>query len=481
MEVELFLAGVTLILGLVMGRRALIGAVDLGLHDICLVVTSVFFGAGVFLAWLNSEGEIPKLPGDIAVATYLTIWTFQIGLAFVGAATRGADRRRPVRPMTMVRIARIACLSRSMRGLTVLLVLWISILAFRVWCGVKYGFWASGSATQEVIFGLGYRIFIGVTLADFFDRALIFWAAVRLWSGASLRERLLSIAIIGTGLFYHFSKGRRELLGMLVVMALGYIVAFRKVTLKAAIAVAIIAPVLYYVIFPIFCFARFQTAHRPKYEQTENALQSWVEAVGESLGEERSFRNEIYKDNLSVRPLIHRFIGEIIANERDVPLLYGSATKNAILMNVPSVLWRGKRAMPGTEALVMTYYGMGEVDGSITPVALGVADFGLMGGLFAGLALGGFFSLIQLIASKHAWKYPLLSLGVMGMVLSIVLRFEEEPSGYIGILRQYVIILVPIWLWSHLRPFRLRMVQMPPPPEPESEPEPEPLPCPPAS
>jgi hypothetical protein len=235
-----------------------------------------------------------------------------------------------------------------------------------------------------------------------------------------------------------FLSGRRWLVEWLMFMAMGYFCSGRRLNWRMIVVGGVVLGFVFLFFFPLFLNIRY--LYQAGIAADENAILRFFSVLMQALSIDRETANALTAENLSDRPLIHRFICEILAGQRGHPLMMGEALLSTILWAIPSALLTSKLDLLQAEQFIQDWYGMPLVDTSITWPAVGCADFGIAGGFIVGLLVGLILLATQWLSMRLRRGFPFLAMCLLGGMMHLVFNVECDPTVYWLLFRNLMIL-----------------------------------------
>lgn len=431
---ELSLGTSLLVLCLFLSRRLFSSLGNVSLLELAILSYGLYFGITPWIAWLYAGGSLPSEEPQLLQDTYLTIALHVLGMSCLwwASAPQIATRNGSTRSRSTALQHLIPDLKRIPQS--AILIAYIAVLAVRVILAFQYGILFSGTVVEERVLAIPYYLAALSSLTEAISSGCLLWASTAFNHENGRQRRWLALIILSTEFVWSFIRGRRWLLTWFVFVWLGRIITGQKFKLKQTVLAVAGGVVLVSVIFPYFL------AVRNVYSDSPSAVDALKTAVIQAYYTGDSVEHR-YTENMSTRPLVSRFITRILDSQENRDPMMGDALISTFVWAIPTVVYSDKRERPQTEALIQQYYGIPVLDASISWPAVGVSDFGLMGGLLSGLCVGLFLILAQIIVLSVRQRQPLSTLLICGLLLNLILQAEINPTSYWLFFRDSMILI----------------------------------------
>lgn len=443
---ELGLGSSLVLLCLWLSRRTFTSLREISVFELAIFSNAVFFGIAPWVAWFYAQGNLPVEEPGLLQDTYLAIALYILGIWAAWRLVIAQEKTKSYQ--SRARSASLKNLLPDVRRIPLRLVFftYVATLVIRAILALHYGILFSGTATEERVLSVPYQLVILSSIAASLSQGCLLWSSVALSVHESRKARALASTILLIEFVWAFLRGRRWLLNWLIFVALGSLVMGQRVRFKQIVLAVLGMAFLISVVFPYFI------AVRNVYSEDASALDSLTAAVSVAYYAEDAAADR-YADNMSTRPLIRRFITRVLDGQEAREPLMGDGLLSTIIWAIPSLVYADKVNTPQTEVLIQQYYGMRVFDTSISWAAVGVSDFGVSGGLVAGLCVGLYLFFFQKLILKTKRLNPFLTFILLGSLISIVLQAEIDPTAYWILLRDcMMLIILASSLISLLRP-----------------------------
>jgi hypothetical protein len=150
-----------------------------------------------------------------------------------------------------------------------------------------------------------------------------------------------------------------------------------------------------------------------------------------------------YSKNMSMRPLfLRRFICRICEGLDNKSPMMGRALLRSFEYVIPSAVFPNKTTRSPPEQMIQEHFGYPLKDTAITWPATGCADFGIPGGLIAGMIVGLWIAFIGLSSKALLSRHPMLSLTLTGGMMACLIQAESSLIQYWELCRNVLMLLV---------------------------------------
>jgi hypothetical protein len=313
-------------------------------------------------------------------------------------------------------------------------LLWIA----RIHRGIVHDIWFSG-VNEEAFFDIPYYWVVVYTLSFTVGYACFLWSVRAFWDETSSWVRLTAGCLIVLEFGWLFLSGRRCLIEWMMFVAVGYLASGRRLDWRMILVGALGLGLVYSFFFPLFVNIRY--LYQGGYSADENAIMRFMDLLMQAMTFDSGEVRFLVDENMAERPLIHRFICEILQGQRIQPLMMGEALYSTFLWAIPSGLLANKHDLLETEQFIQSWYGMPLEDTSTTWPALGCADFGIGGGFIAGLLVGLIVIIAQWLATRLR-RDPFIALCLVGGMMDLAFQVECDPMANWTLFRNILL----LWL-----------------------------------
>ncbi|HEY1343141.1 MAG TPA: hypothetical protein VGF59_37130 [Bryobacteraceae bacterium] len=427
-------------------RHLLRFPIQMSLFDICIGGTAFFAGSGPWLGFIYGKGKLPVEDGVRLFVTFAIILTYIATLVLIGyMAHRGFSRsgHTSIKRADFT-IASLSAFYNKISPSFVLITL-CGVWALRIIIGAVYGQWASNGGTEEDgVEKLPYMFYVVYSLSSALASGCLLWSSRVFWMRPRSSGWGIALIILILELAWAFTIGRRPMFGWLVFVAVGYFSSGNTLQIKHVFVGAI-----FLFCFAIFLFPLFQRVRYYRYLpqiQSQNALSRYFTALEMALTNSDNYSEHHYHENMAERPLLHRFICRIKEKQETHEVMGGEAFWTSFVKVIPGVIMSNKIDMPVTEVRIQEWYGLPNSDMSNTWPATGCADFGLLGGVMAGLGMGGVIWLSELMARAAKRSIPFVSLCCVGTMIDVLYQFEIDPTASWVTLRALLLLTLGGWI-----------------------------------
>jgi hypothetical protein len=426
--VELCFAAVIVVLFGLQVRRMIRHPDDLGLVDVAILASCLVWGGSPILAAVTS----PQLWDRTEIAQ--GIWpAYGCVLLYLAAleVSRGRRKDGVPRPMKVVFDSLSEAVPMSL----------VAFCAAAAW-GVRlvmatgYGILLSGTASLDRNLSVPYP----VAAANFLSISLMYgvlcFCAVRV-----VRENSrLPWVLIGMEAIWQFLQGRRFLLSVILVVAIGFITVRRRFTLRHIVLAASFAAafVVAAVLFNNLRLIYFSGATGDAVLDLRMAVAGLVNADAGEVWEQG--QSDVGYRALGTR----KHISDLIAAQDRASPMWGEVFWISTLQTVPRVLLPSKLDQDSPELAMILHYGLPLTDASTTLASWGVADLGYFGAFIMGLVFGYSLRLAELVAVRFGRISPLVAFVWIGSYLWISTQVESDPTPFIGIARDATLVTLAL-------------------------------------
>ena len=409
--------------------------------DVSIWMTAVFFGAGPLVALFFSR-RLPAVDPAVMTWSYIVIYLFIIGL-FLADNLSLINPRAVRQPRSSVFRSTLAHCLRSVTKINTkqVFIYYILVWFFRLFLGIKYGIFFSGTASSERVTALPYTVVVINMILKVLSLGCLVWSCGMIWHRR--RRTPLPLGILILEFAWAFVKGRRWIFEIIVIMALVLRICNLHLKARYVYGAAVMLSFVLLWVYPTFIAIRVQYKYSDpddnaviRYAQTTKAV------ITDQLNESSDDSNtQLYQENMANRALTPiRFNCSILAAQEGRPLMWGRAIWSTAVWVIPSAIYPQKIEQPAPEQLVQSHYNFSQSDDASNWPAYGCADFGVMGGLFMGLLLGAVLRLIEKQIIPLTNSHPFVALCLMAGALNGAIFVEASPTSLWSMLRSTVIL-----------------------------------------
>jgi len=451
-KAELILSTTILILVVLGARRAFLAPAHTKSFDFALIFTGVFFGLGPWIAFIYGNWSFvhdnvhsPLEPVELLIKAYLVIALYILGIWVVGKIFLPLKKHGSILPFSEEHFT-----ITKFFGQYQTIIIWL----LRMTVALRYGILFSGTATRERVLSQPYYIVVLGSLARTLAVGCLVWSSASFWSDKRFFTKYAAVCVLLLELIWMFLFGRRFILMWYVFIVFGFLSSWRRLNLKYLLILLLIFGFVFQFLFPFFLKFRFH------YYSIKQQQLNPVERIGKTAIE--AFRNDNdgpidsmynYSKNMSMRPLfLRRFICRICEGLDKKSPMMGRALLRSFEYVIPSAVFSNKTTLSPPEQMIQEHFGYPLKDTAITWPATGCADFGIPGGLIAGMIVGLWIAFIGLGAKAVLSRHPTLSLTLTGGMMVCLIQVESSLIQYWELCRNVLMLLV---IAEFLSAFRL--------------------------
>lgn len=316
-----------------------------------------------------------------------------------------------------------------------LIFLYVLVWSIRVYRGLVYGIFFSGSGDEDTILNQSYLAAIIFSYAEILSLALFFCAILIIDKNSS------KLIVIIEFMYLLISNGRRGVI--LAVAILFLVLLFRDKVKKLTIFLylILISLLMYYIITPFFLTLRNFVLSNKDESFVIGILRGLQETI-EYLIQDGGLVT-ITEENLSERPSALKFLLTIIEAINSNNYLLGQALSTMIQWTTPSVFV--DKPIYQVEQYIQTELGLSLIDDSISWYSVGYADAGLIGCFLSGLIL--FIILKMIILTTRNKSYLIKSIGFT-QIFFLLYNIEGDPFYVFVTLRNLLLLSLILKLIS---------------------------------
>ena len=461
-KAELILATGILILVVLGARRAFLAPARTKSFDFALFFAGVFFGLGPWIAFIYGNWSFvhdnvhsPLEPVELLIKAYLVIALYIFGIWIIGRIFLPLKKHGSILPFSEEHftITKFFGQYRMIKWQYVIVIV-VFIWLLRMTVALRYGILFSGTATRERVLSQPYYIVVLSSLARTLAVGCLVWSSASFWSDKRFFTKYVAACVLLLELLWMFLFGRRFILMWCVFVAFGYLSSWRRLNLKKLLLLLLIFGFVFQFLFPFFLKFRFHyySIKQQKLNPVERIGKTAIEAFGnDNDGPIDSMQN--YSKNMSMRPLfLRRFICRICEGLDKKSPMMGRALLRSFEYVIPSSVFPNKTTRSPPEQMIQEHFGYPLKDTAITWPATGCADFGIPGGLIAGMIVGLWIAFIGLSSKALLSRHPMLSLTLTGGMMVCLIQAESSLIQYWEFCRNVLILLV---IAEFLSAFRL--------------------------
>ncbi len=451
-KVELILATGILILVVLGARRAFLAPARTKSFDFALIFAGVFFGLGPWIAFIYGNWSFvhdnvsnPLEPVELLIKAYLVIALYILGIWIIGRIFLPLKKLAPVLPFSEEHftITKLFGQYRMIKWQYVIVIVGL-IWLLRMTVALRYGILFSGTATRERVLSQPYYIVVLGSLARTLAVGCLVWSSASFWSDKRFFTKYAAVCVLILELIWMFLFGRRLILMWYVFIVFGYLSSWRRLNLKYLLILLLIFGFVFQFLFPFFF--KFRLYYYYIKQQQLNFVEHIGKTAIEAFGNDNDGPIDImqkYSYNMSVRPLfLRKFICRICEGLDKKSPMMGRALLRSFEYVIPSAVFPNKTTRSPPEQMIQEHFGYPLEDTTITWPATGCADFGIQGGLIAGMIVGLWIVFIGLVSKAVLSRHPMLSLTLTGGMMFCLFQVESSPIQYWELCRNVLMLFV---------------------------------------
>jgi hypothetical protein len=465
-KAELILATTILILVVLGAKRAFLAPARTKSFDFALIVVGIFFGLGPWIAFIYGNWSFvhdnvhsPLEPVELLIKAYLVIALYIFGIWIIGKIVLPLKKHRSILPFSEEHftITKFFGQYQTIKWQYVIVIVGF-IWLLRMIVALRYGILFSGSATRERVLSQPYYIVVLSSLARTLAVGCLVWSSASFWSDKRFFAKYAAVCVLILELIWMFLFGRRFILMWYVFIVFGFLSSWRRINRKYLLILLLIFGFVFQFLFPFFLKVRYHyysSIKQRRLNPIKHVGKAAIEASGSNNDATRGSMHN-FRKNMSMRPLfLRRFICRICEGLDKKSPMMGRALLRSFEYMIPSAIFPSKTTRLPPEQLIQEHFGFPLGDTAITWPATGCADFGIPGGLIAGLIVGLWIAFIGLGAKAVLSRHPILSLTLIGGMMVHLIQVESSPIQYWELCRNVLMLLV---MAEFLSAFRLLYV-----------------------
>ena len=412
-------------------------------QDIHLLMFYFWMGGTVFVAYSFTNYGLPLFSEATVTKAYISIWLYIIGI-LITKLLNGSSRVMQINGSADVKVNSMTYAALNIGSIpiklilgTLTLVIFTNITSFFV-----YGVGFYGAGTNEKLLLVPYPIMIVQLITNLgLVPTLFFWAWCIVFVGAPGRS--LAIFIIIESFFFHLiALSRAQLIFDATLVCLAYTLTARRISLKAVAGWASVGLVIYLVVIPVLFGIRFagqSITNTGGFQHLVDSVDAWISGRFDYAAESAT------KTNLASRTLIMSFNYSVVDGLETHSPMFGAALWSSIVAVIPRVFYFGAtKVMYSSEGAIEIYFTGRNIDTSESWSVLGLADFGMIGGLCIGLIFGTCQAIGQrLIFATSQWS-PFFAICIIGEYFNSLISIEQAPEALWGSWRDLSLIFLTL-------------------------------------
>ena len=318
--------------------------------------------------------------------------------------------------------------------MSVSILIFVILWFLRLYRAYKYGIFFSGSATEEAVASVPYWLSVSSSIFS-----LLGGGALVIVILSSIKNRLnwLWLVIFIELLWFFSSGGRREFVFFLSIVL--SILFFEKV-IKAKVLFFLI-PIfvsILVIVTPFFLQVRdynsdYLLIGKSTVDSFSMAISDAYNDCGVGLGcIDRVFQNVSNRTNaLEFLKLV------VAAHQSGYDFLYGEGFLCSLAWAIPSFIVAKPSMM--VEQLVQSRFGLVLIDDAISIPSLAYADAGIIGCIFAGVAI--FIYIFFYFRASLRQKNTIIQFSMLYGIINILWNIEIDPTAYVVLVRDVFLII----------------------------------------
>ncbi len=441
-ELELTLAALIFALGVLNAGWIWRRYARVRIYELAILANGLFWGLGPWIAWLSGGMTLPASDTGLLWWTYGGVFFFMAGIWLAGYGGLYQAQRRYMGNESLAS-AILSPFSRLQEVVPFAIVICLVLVwGVRLIVGWRYGLWYSGSSLGRSGAYLPYVFVVLQQLSEALAWGLLAWGCGAIWQPKMPWQlRLLSLIVIGSELFRNFIHGRRWMVIWLAFIVLGYLASHRRLRFKPIAMMVGAVVMLYLLAFPFFLAVRDRNDFGGVGQDT--AIESFIRGVQQAATVDMTEQRERAQASMSRRPLLLRnFVNDIYRRQDDYEPMYGGALVSTFYNAIPAALLPESYQKEDVEQAIQGHYRFAKGDASMTWVAMGVADGGLLGAWLTGLFLGGWLWLMERWGRILMTGNPLAGCVLAGGVVYCMLQVEISPVACWVLCRNILVLQV---------------------------------------
>jgi len=436
---------------------------SLTLLDLLYLPCGLVFGIQSLFIFFYFGRDIDYFSPATLTKVYLAVFLFLIAIEIMSVANSKVLSKYHTK-LDLTRVTLKAFIKGpALSNLGIILVLGYCV-AIRLYMGFNFGIFFSGTATEENILGLPYYLVMLSQFGRLFENGLVLCLFILISTNkprGGRRKILFGCALVFLFII-NFSEGRRWLLAFFAQGYLVYLFSLGRFRFRILVSALIVGLIFIFILIPGFLNIRdvylgeLSTGDKNVLRQFP-FLGIW-DSEKNSIYSEQLSPLSVLADNLVARGTATSFIGDIFEAQKVIPPMHGMALQSVFKWAVPRSLSPRKTSLLPTEQLIQLHYGLPLRDQQITWIALGIADYGIIGGFSAGIVIAALIILLGLFGIRVYRRTPFVALSLIGTLISFIIVFEEDPVVLLAIGRNSLAIWVIAYLIHLIRKEGVRTI-----------------------
>jgi|GEM_PF-1874117 len=448
------LCGVVLIVFAILhgGNRYFFSRNNFNLADFAIWMTCLYVGFGPVLSYISGYDDVyatESLNGSVLISSM----TFIAGIMLAQISSRLVARqglqknRENFHTDGLFVIPHILDKISGGYFLAAYSIIWI----YRVYIFLLGGGF-SGTDSLSVMLSIPYWVIVLQFIFSPMSYILIFYVLRRIQTN-NINIYWILLLVVET--IFTFTRGRRDMINMLLVYGLALLILHKKLYLKHIIAGGFVVYILATVVFPFFWHFRLNL--QENMSQYGDRSVKNVLAQVESSELDNSYFKAKYSNNIQVRARMNYMWIQVVEDAvYKKGALRGEVFFSAFMGALPRFI-RPTKYWFDNASVIQDNYGFPRGDTSDNFIAAGYADFKLVGVYVAGLVIGITLTLLPIINFSQNKNYPLISIIIFGHLLPLALDFEISPTSYFAMLRSIALLLVVVNLLPYISNRKLHL------------------------
>jgi hypothetical protein len=400
------------------------------LNDVAIWLTGFAFGFAPFV-FVYSGGSFQENKIIDVIMSYLGIFLFLFGLYIVGKLNLSSNRSNKNKENYFSSFKEIVTKISTKE----VFFFYSLFFIIRLYIGIEYNLFVSGSGTEANILILPYMIVLLRSFIDLFLYTSIVWSISILL--VKKKFLILPFLIILSEFLISFFQGRRPILFLIFSAFFVFIVLGYRINKQWFAFVVILLFLANTLIFPDFLMFR-------NYYSSDPNKTNLIDDIAYNLKLTFMTKQNTYDylENIKVRSYINDWNIPIIAKSG----IYNGLHGNIILLSaswiIPKFLFPNKYSIISPEYLINVYAGNYNTDSPENLIGYGFADFGLLGALIYGVMFGIILFLVEKLAIKIKDKQKYASLLLISSFIFVAFSVEQGLISVFSMLRSALIVFV---------------------------------------
>ncbi|MFN3405706.1 MAG: hypothetical protein ACK40G_16535 [Cytophagaceae bacterium] len=441
-NIELTLALVLILLGVINSIISFKSPERVTLGDINFIVISFFFGLSPFITLANG-GILYEARTEIFLLAYGSVFCYLFGVKlFQWLFYKEGDNREL--SYVLKRIAQPDKLNTKS-----LFIFFLILFSIKVTIKAAYGFSSYGGAGKEAFLSIPYYWIVFLFFVDLFLFAFYLISISVLFSNGSSHNKIyLYLIIIVLFITNYTSRSLFIIYGQVAFIAL--ILIKSNIKVKYLVLFSIVGIVFYSFVFP-FLFGLRYSHKELSTEEKRNYISAYQKAIERGSEKDMELIQRKSTQNLGRRAyFMYQFLKVVEHSEGN--FMNGDLLINNFIQVIPRFLYPDKvNIISGAESYIIEKYQMNERDFNDNLPLYGYVEFGLIGAFLVGFCFAGILTLFLKIAVKFKLNYLFTSI-IIFVPIKLALSAENHFINVFATLRECLILLIIYFLLIKLFP-----------------------------